>query len=82
MRETVLRAVVKHKPKSNPMSTLTELEREKLPAELRSVFDQLVAEYRFHAQAFHNAPFVSPKVLAALVRDGWRPSGESQHLGS
>ena len=54
------------------MATVTQQEREKLPEELRPVFDQLVEEYRFHATIFHRAPFVSPKVLAALVRDGWR----------
>ena len=48
--------------------------RRQLPEELWPVLDQLVEEYRFYALKFHGRPFVSFKVLAALIEDGWRPS--------
>jgi hypothetical protein len=48
-----------------------------LPEDLRPIFEQLVEEYRFHSTVVHGKPFVSYGVLAALVRDGWRPSDES-----
>jgi hypothetical protein len=59
------------------MAAEQEQVRTELPESVRPTFDQLVEEYRFHALLFHGRPFVSYKVLAALVSDGWRPSGES-----
>lgn len=50
--------------------------REGLPADLQPIFDQLVAEYRFLVFQHYRAPFVSYKVLADLVRNGWRLSAE------
>jgi hypothetical protein len=47
--------------------------RSSLQDELRPIFDQLVEEYRFHATVLHGSPFVSYAILAALVKDGWRP---------
>ena len=50
--------------------------RASLPEELRPVFDQLVKEYRFQVLVVHNSRMYAPKVLAELVRVGWRPSAE------
>lgn len=47
-------------------------ERQRLPEHLRPRFDNLVEAYRFHAFRFYQRPFVSYKILAALVADGWR----------
>lgn len=51
--------------------------RESLPATLRPTFDRLVEEYRYHTTVIHGRPFVSYAVLAALVREGWRPSDDA-----
>ncbi len=50
--------------------------RASLPENLRSVFDGLVADYKFAAASRHGSPWVSYVVLADLVRDGWRRSSE------
>lgn len=52
--------------------------RESLPIELRPVFDQPVEEGHFHTIAHFRRGYVACKVLASLVRDGWRPFGEPQ----
>ncbi len=44
-----------------------------LPKELRPVFMQLVDEYQFHAHTKGGFPWVAYNIVAALVRDGWRP---------
>lgn len=49
-------------------------EREKLPEELRADFDSLVRWYRFYGGVHYGQPFVSYKILAGLVRSGWRLS--------
>ena len=46
--------------------------RNSLPEELRPVFDDLVADYKFAATKHHGSPFVSYIVLAEMVRAGWR----------
>jgi len=51
---------------------LTEA-RESLPEDLRPIFDQMVEEYSFHALVLYGKSWVAYKVIAALVRDGWRP---------
>lgn len=62
-------------------------EHDKLPVDVRPVFELLVDEYKFHATRHHKHPFVSYKVLAELVRSGWRPlqseydSKDAGHLG-
>jgi hypothetical protein len=48
-------------------------ERENLPEHLRLIFDQLVAEYKFACLKHYGRELVSYKVLADLVRDGWKP---------
>lgn len=49
-----------------------EQARNSLPEELRSVFDDFVADYRFVATKVHGSPFVSYMVLAEMIRAGWR----------
>jgi len=53
-----------------------EAVRQSLPEELRPVFDELEADYRFAAMKHHGKSFVSYKCLAELLRNGWRPSAE------
>lgn len=55
-----------------PTSPQYREERERLAPELRPVYDALVESYRFHAFVQHRQPFVSYKVLAGLVQEGWR----------
>jgi hypothetical protein len=50
--------------------------REGLTEEERPIFDRLVEEYRFQALRLHGHPFVSYKVLGALIEEGWRPTDE------
>jgi hypothetical protein len=47
--------------------------REGLSEDLKPIFDRLVEEYKFQALRLHGHPFVSYKVLGALVEEGWRP---------
>lgn len=51
--------------------------RDALPPELVEHFDELVEAYQYYALVNHRTPFVSHKVLAALVRDGWRRTVDS-----
>ena len=53
-----------------------EQARNSLPDELRPVFDDFVADYRFAATKVHGSPFVSYLVLAEMVRAGWRLAAE------
>lgn len=50
--------------------------RNSLPDDLKPIFDQLVAEYKYAAAMRHGAPYVSYIVLADIVRAGWRLSEE------
>lgn len=59
------------------MSHLDHPAREALSEELRPVFDQLVEEYRFYALKHHGTKVASYKILADLIRAGWRPVGET-----
>lgn len=49
-----------------------ELARSSLPDDLKPVFDDFVADYRFAAMKHHGSPFVSYIVLAEMVKAGWR----------
>ncbi len=49
-----------------------EKARDSLPEELKTVFDDFVADYKFSATKHHGSPFVSYIVLAEMVRAGWR----------
>jgi hypothetical protein len=61
---------------SLPDSPAFHEERACLPEGLRSEFDSLVETYRFYAFMHYERPFVSYKILADLVRDGWRPAAD------
>lgn len=65
-------------PGDNPLPSSPQFssEREKLPEELRSEYEALVRWYRFYATVHHFRPFVSYKVLADLIRSGWRHSAD------
>ena len=54
-----------------PSSVMYREERDRLPSDLQPIFDSLVESYRYHALVHHHQPFVSYKVLSALVREGW-----------
>ena len=43
-----------------------------LPDNLKSIFDDFVGDYRFAVTKHLGSPFVSYKVLAEMVRMGWR----------
>jgi hypothetical protein len=47
-------------------------ERQALDSGLREHYDALVLDYRYYAFVHHRQPFVSYKILADLVRTGWR----------
>ena len=53
-----------------------KIARDSLPSELRAVFDDFVADYRFAGTKHHGSPFVSYIVLAEMVKAGWRLSAE------
>lgn len=52
--------------------------REYLPEELRLVYDDMVAEHAFFSLKHHGRKFVSYKIIADLVKEGWRlPAGKA-----
>ena len=52
--------------------------RNALPDDLKPVFDDFVADYKFAATKRYGSPFVSYIVLADMVRAGWRLTGEAE----
>ena len=50
--------------------------RESLPDELKTVFDEFVAGYKYASTLRHGSPYISYIVLADMVRAGWRLSAE------
>ena len=52
--------------------------RDSLPEELRLIFDDFVADYKYAATMRHGRPYISYIVLADMVRAGWRCSAEPQ----
>jgi hypothetical protein len=48
--------------------------RNSLPEELKPVFDDFVADYKYAATMRSRLPYVSYIVLADMVRAGWRLS--------
>jgi hypothetical protein len=50
--------------------------RNSLPDDLRPIFDDFVADYKFHGTKRHGKPYVSYIVLADMVRAGWRLAAE------
>jgi hypothetical protein len=63
-------------PGQPPLTPKHAEARKALPENLQPIFEDLVADYRWLAAVHHRAPFVSYVVLADLVRNGWRRSGE------
>jgi len=51
--------------------------RDELPDELKSVFDDFVADYKYAATLRHGKPYISYIVLADMIRAGWRLSANS-----
>lgn len=58
----------------NPQSPKFQEARESLPPELRPVYDQLVDEYAYYTTLHYGQGYVAYRVLASLVKSGWRPS--------
>ena len=52
--------------------------RNSLSDDLKPIFDDFVADYRYVATLRHGRPYVSYIVLADMVRAGWRCSAEPQ----
>jgi len=59
-----------------PNTPAFHAERDSLPEDLRSHYDCLVETYRYYAFMHYERPFVSYKILADLIRDGWRRSAD------
>jgi hypothetical protein len=55
--------------------------RESLPEELRTIYDQMVASYAYYSLIHHRQEFVSYKIIADLVREGWRPALDKKVAG-
>jgi len=53
-------------------SEKNEAARNTLPDELKPVFDDFVADYKFAGTKHHGSPFVSYIILAEMVKMGWR----------
>jgi len=49
--------------------------RNSLPEELKPVFDDFVADYKYAATMRHGRPYISYIVLADMIKAGWRLSG-------
>lgn len=47
-----------------------------LPDDLRPIYRRLVEEYEYLTQISFGRGYVAYKVLAELVKAGWRPSAE------
>lgn len=77
MAQTRKGRVVKDSNLDLPATPAYREARAALPEDLQSHFDELVQWYRYFASFHYNHPFVSYKILADLVREGWRMSGES-----
>lgn len=50
--------------------------RDSLPDELKPIFDDFVAGYKYAATLRHGRPYISYIVLADMVRAGWRSSAD------
>ena len=53
-----------------------EQARNSLAEELRPIFDDFVADYKFAGTKHHGSPFVSYIILAEMVSAGWRLAAE------
>lgn len=59
-----------------PKKSAKEEALDSLPQELHPVYFQLINEYQYHCVKLHGRALVSYKILADLIRDGWRPTHE------
>lgn len=50
--------------------------RNSLPDELKPIFDDFVADYKYVATMRHGRPYISYIVLADMIRAGWRLSAK------
>ena len=50
--------------------------RNSLPDDLKPIFDDFVADYKFAATMRHGRPYISYIVLADMIRAGWRLSAK------
>ena len=50
--------------------------RNGLPDELKSVFDDFVADYLYASTMRYGKPYISYAVLADMIRAGWRQGAE------
>ncbi len=50
--------------------------RRTLPDELKPIFDDFVAHYKYAASLRHGRPYVSYIVLADMVKAGWRRTAD------
>jgi hypothetical protein len=50
--------------------------RNSLPDELKPIFDEFVADYKYAATMRHGRPYISYIVLADMIRAGWRLSAK------
>ena len=63
--------------KERERSEKHEVARNRVPDELKGVFDEFVEHYKFATTKHHGSPFVSYVVLAEMVNLGWRCVEES-----
>ena len=47
---------------------------DKVPEELRAIFEQMVDEYAYQALQLYGRNWAAYDVIAELVKAGWRPS--------
>ena len=57
-----------------PKTEAYTVARNTLPDGVRQDYDTLVQWYSYLAKVHHGRPYVSYKILADLVREGWRQS--------
>jgi len=50
--------------------------RDSLPDELKPVFDDFVADYKYAATLRYGKPYISYLVLADMIKSGWRRSAD------
>ena len=50
--------------------------KESLSDELKPIYEEFVADYRYAATLRHGKPYVSYIVLADMIKAGWRPTAE------
>jgi hypothetical protein len=54
--------------------------RQRVPPELRNVFDELVEDYKLFGKRHYGTTLVSYEIIADLILNGWRPTGEPRPI--